>query len=68
MVKEIELKRMEMTKFITFQMLQSKEKGKQMMIQGQLQLVVLFADVLKPKTIDGNGSSGNCLEGTSYDN
>jgi hypothetical protein len=58
-LKEIELKRMEMTKFITFQMLQSKEKGKQMMIQGQLQLVVLFANVLKPKTIDGNGSSGN---------
>jgi len=58
-VKEIELKRMEMTKFITSQMLQSEEKGKQMMIQGQLQLVVLFANVLKPKTIDGSGGSGN---------
>jgi hypothetical protein len=58
-VKEIELKIMEMTKFITSQMLQSEEKGKQMMIQGQLQLVVLFANVLKSDTIDGSGSSGN---------
>ncbi len=33
-VKKNELKKMEMTKFITFQMLQSEEKGKQMMIQG----------------------------------
>jgi hypothetical protein len=38
-VKDIELKKMEMTKFITCQMLQSEEKCKQMMIQGQLQLV-----------------------------
>jgi hypothetical protein len=67
-VKEIELKIMKMAKFITFQMLQSEEKGKQMMIQGQLQLVVLFLNVLKPKTIDDSGSSGNCLKGTSYDN
>ncbi len=59
MVKKIELKRMEMTKFITSQMLQGEEKGKQMMIQGQLQLVVLFVDVLKPETINGSGSSGN---------
>jgi len=58
-VKEIEMKKMEMIKFITFQMLQSEENGKQMMIQGQLQMVVLFRDVLKPKTIDGSGSSGN---------
>jgi hypothetical protein len=58
-VKEIEMKKMEMIKFITFQMLQSEENGKQMMIQGQLQMVVLFIDVLKPKTIDGSGSSGN---------
>jgi hypothetical protein len=58
-VKEIEFKKMEMTKFITFQVLQSEEKGKQMMIQGQLQLVVLFLNVLKPKIIDDSGSSGN---------
>ncbi len=35
-VKEIEMKKMEMIKFITFQMLQSEENGKQMMIRGQL--------------------------------
>ncbi len=29
------------------------------MIQGQLQLVVLFTNVLKPKTIGGSGSNGN---------
>jgi hypothetical protein len=33
LMKEIELKKMEMTKFITFQMLQNEEKCKQMMIQ-----------------------------------
>ncbi len=44
-----------MTKFITCQMLQSEINGKQMMIQGQLQLATLFANVLKPKTIDGSG-------------
>ncbi len=58
-VKEIELKKMEMTKFITSQMLQSEEKCKQMMIQGQLHLVALFTNVLKPNTTNGNGSSGN---------
>jgi hypothetical protein len=50
MVKEIELKKMEMTKFITSQMLQSEENKKQMMIQDQLQLVVLSTNVLKPNT------------------
>ncbi len=58
-VKGIEMKKMKMIKFITFQMLQSEENGKQMMIQGQLQMVVLFIDAFKPKTIDGSGSSGN---------
>lgn len=43
-------------------MLQSEENGKQMMIQGQLQMVVLFIDAFKPKTIDGSGSSGNWLK------
>jgi hypothetical protein len=33
-VKEIEFKKWEMTKFITFQMLQSEQNRKQMMIQG----------------------------------
>jgi len=36
MVKEIELKKMEMTKFITFQMSQNEKNEKKMMIQGQL--------------------------------
>ncbi len=35
-VKEIEFLKMEMTKFITPQMLQNENNGKQMMIQGQL--------------------------------
>ncbi len=35
-VKEIKILKMEMTKFITCQMLQSEINGKQMMIQGQL--------------------------------
>jgi hypothetical protein len=38
------------------------------MIQGQLQLAILFTDVLKPKTIDGNGSSGNWSKGINNDN
>ncbi len=59
MVKEIELKKMEMTKFIRSQMLQNEENGKQIMIQGQLHLDVLFADVLNSKTTNGSASSGN---------
>jgi len=58
-VKEIEFLKMETIKFITFQMLQNEDNGKQMMIQGQLQLAILFVNVLKLKTIDGNGSCGN---------
>jgi len=58
-VKEIEFLKMEMIKFITFQMLQNEDNGKQMMIQGQLQLAILFVNVLKLKTINGNGSCGN---------
>jgi hypothetical protein len=41
-VKEIEIKKIEMTKFITFQILQNEENGKQMMIQGQLYKWLLF--------------------------
>jgi hypothetical protein len=41
---------MEMKKILyTFLMLQSERNGKQVMIQGQLQLVVLFVDVLKQR-------------------
>jgi hypothetical protein len=35
------------------------------MIQGQLQLAIMFTNVLKLKTIDGIGNSGNWLEWTS---
>jgi hypothetical protein len=59
MVKEIELKKMEMTKFIRSQMLQNEENEKQIMIQGQLHLDALFVDVLKSKTTNGSASSGN---------
>jgi hypothetical protein len=38
------------------------------MIQGQLHLDVLFADVLNSKTTNGSASSGNWLERTSCDN
>jgi hypothetical protein len=52
---------MEMIKSIISQMLQSEENGKQLTIQGQLQLVILFANVLKLKTTYSSGSSGNSL-------
>jgi len=58
-VKEIEFLKMETIKFITFQMLQNEDNGKQMMIQGQLQLAILFVNVLKLKIVDGSGRSGN---------
>lgn len=59
MVKEIELKKMKMTKFIRSQMLQNEANEKQIMIQGQLHLDALFVDVLKSKTTNGSASSGN---------
>jgi hypothetical protein len=65
MEKEIEFLKMEMTKFITPQMLQNEDNWKKMMIQGQLQLATLFADLFKPKTTNG---SGNWLKRTSNDN
>ncbi len=51
-MKEIEFLKMEMIKFITSQMLQNEENRKQIMIQGQLQLAILFTNVLKLKTIE----------------
>jgi hypothetical protein len=59
MVKEIEFKKMEITKFIISQMLQNEENEKQIMIQGQLHVNALFANVLKSKTTNGSASSGN---------
>lgn len=42
-MKKLELEKMKLKKFITSQMLQREKNGKQMMIQRQLYLVVLFA-------------------------
>jgi len=41
-MKNLELEKMKLKNFITSQMLQSEKNGKQMMIQRQLYLVVLF--------------------------
>jgi hypothetical protein len=41
-MKKLELKKMKLKKFITSQLLQSEKNGRQMMIQRQLYLVVLF--------------------------
>jgi hypothetical protein len=57
-MKEIEILKMEITKFITSQMLQNENNGKQMMIRG-LQLVISFSNVLKLKITNGNGSNDN---------
>ncbi len=46
-------------------MLQNEENEKQIMIQGQLHLDALFANVLKSKITKGSASSGNWLERTS---
>jgi hypothetical protein len=42
-MKKLEFKKMKLKKFITSQMLQSEKNGRQMMIQRELYLVVLFA-------------------------
>ncbi len=65
-MKEIEILKMEITKFITSQMLQNENNGKQMMIRG-LQLVISFSNVLKLKITNGNGSNDNWLEGNNND-
>ncbi len=48
-VKEIEKMNMEMIERITTQMLQNEQKGRKLMVQGQLQMVALFIEVLKLK-------------------
>ncbi len=48
-VKEIEKMNMEMIEKTTTQMLQNEQKGRKLMVQGQLQMVALFIEVLKLK-------------------
>jgi len=48
-VQEIKKLEIKMTKKITSQMLQSEKERKQMVLQNQLQIVTIFAKVLKPK-------------------
>jgi hypothetical protein len=58
-VKELEMKKMEMTKFIKSQLLQIEKNGKQMIVQGQLQMNAFFGTVLKTRTTNGSGGSDN---------
>jgi hypothetical protein len=45
----MEILKMQMTKDITTQILENEQAGKKLLLEGQLQMVVLFAKVLKPK-------------------
>jgi hypothetical protein len=58
-VKELEMKKMEMTKFIKSQLLQIEKNGKKMIIQGQLQMNAFFGTVLKTRTTNGSGGTDN---------
>jgi hypothetical protein len=58
-VKELEMKKMEMTKFVKSQLLQIEKNGKQMIVQGQLQMNAFFGTVLKTRTTNGSGGSDN---------
>ncbi len=40
---------MQMTKDITTQILENEQAGRKLLLERQLQIVVLFAKVLKPK-------------------
>jgi uncharacterized protein YoxC len=48
-VQEIKKLKIKTTKKITSQMLQSEKERKEMVLQNQLQIVTIFAKVLKPK-------------------
>ncbi len=58
-MKELEMKKMKITKLIKSQLLQIEKKGKQMIVQGQLQMNAFFGTVLKTRTTNGNGGSDN---------
>ncbi len=53
------MKKMKVTKFIKSQLLQIEKNGKQMIVQGQLQMNVFFGTVLKKRTTNGSGGSDN---------
>jgi hypothetical protein len=57
--KELEMKKMEMTKFIKSQLLQIEKNGKHIIVQGQLQMNAFFGTVLKTRTTNGSGGSDN---------
>jgi hypothetical protein len=44
---------MQMTKEITTQILKSEQVGRKLLLEGQLQMVVLFVEVLKPRDLVG---------------
>lgn len=47
--KKMEILKMQMTKDITTQILENEQAGRKLLLERQLQIVVLFAKVLKPK-------------------
>jgi hypothetical protein len=47
-VKKIEKMKMEMIERIVIQMFQNEHIGRKLIVQGQLQMATLFAEVLKP--------------------
>jgi hypothetical protein len=47
--KELELLKMQMTKEITTQILEGEQVGRKLLLEGQLQMAALFAEVLKPR-------------------
>jgi hypothetical protein len=47
--KELELLKMQMTKKIMTQILESEQVGRKLLLEGQLQMVSLFVEVLKPR-------------------
>jgi len=48
---------MQMTNEITTQILKSEQIGKKLLLEVQLQMVVLFAEVLNPRNLVGPSSS-----------
>jgi hypothetical protein len=44
---------MQITKEITTQILESEQVGRKLLLDGQLQMVVIFAEILKPRNPAG---------------
>ncbi len=55
--KELEFLKMQMTKKIMTQILESQQVGWKLLLKGHLQMDVLFAKVLKPRNSVGPSSS-----------